>query len=101
MSSETFSIPRNSVRRLNPYIQNPLAKLFIFESFTPQNVAQGKKSMVPCLNPLDLAYWSTQPYQFGSPDKAVKYFLKPAEDNNTVVASTKDYDYLRLIWLKH
>jgi hypothetical protein len=55
-----------------------------------------KKSMVECLNPLDLAYWSTQPYQFGSMDKAVKYFLKPLEDNKTLVANTKDYDYLRV-----
>jgi hypothetical protein len=55
-----------------------------------------KKSLIPCSNPLEIPYWSTQPYQFGNPDRAVKYFLKPSNENKTVVSNTKDYDFLRV-----
>ena len=100
MSSETF-FSRNtkefSKTLKSITSKNPLAKFFYFlNPFHLKMLMRVKKSMVPCLNPLDLAYWSTQPYQFGSTDKAVKYFLKPAEDNKTVVANTKDDDYLRV-----
>lgn len=54
------------------------------------------KSMVPCKNPLELSYWSTQPYRFGGESSAVKYFLSPSKENVTVVENTSDYDYLRV-----
>ena len=54
------------------------------------------KSMVKCANPLDMNYWSTQPYQFGAPDKAVKYYLKPSPDNVILNENTKEENYLRI-----
>lgn len=52
--------------------------------------------MVPCDNPLNMDYWSTQPYQFGHLDKAVKYFLKPSPDNIILNEEYEDYNYLRI-----
>ena len=54
------------------------------------------KSNVRCSNPLELNYWSTQPYQFGDVHRAVKYFLKPHAENNLVVSNETDDDYLRV-----
>ncbi|HSC52732.1 MAG TPA: SRPBCC family protein [Phnomibacter sp.] len=49
-----------------------------------------------CSNPLAIAYWSTQPYQFGQTDSAVKYFLKPRCTNAIVVENEREEDYLRI-----
>ena len=54
------------------------------------------KTMIHCSNPLELSYWSTQPYQFGKPGNAVKYLLKPHAGNHLLVANTSDYNYLRI-----
>ncbi|MEP7317916.1 MAG: catalase family protein [Panacibacter sp.] len=53
------------------------------------------KSNIACNNPLEIPYWSTQPYQFGDESTAVKYFLKPATGNKLVNDNTTDYNYLR------
>jgi len=55
-----------------------------------------KQSNVFCSNPLELAYWSTQPYQFGKSSSAVKYHLRPSPDNKVIVENTSDYNYLRI-----
>ncbi|HSB93746.1 MAG TPA: SRPBCC family protein [Flavitalea sp.] len=48
-----------------------------------------------CSNPLSIAYWSTQPYQFGSGNVAVKYHLRPSPDNVIVNENLDDDLYLR------
>lgn len=53
------------------------------------------RSLIRCENPLNIPYWSTQPYQFGESDKAVKYFLKPSPYNTIVNENTTDDNYLR------
>jgi hypothetical protein len=50
----------------------------------------------PCSNPVAIAYWSTQPYQFGSTDVAVKYHLRPSPDNVIVNEDLQEDDYLRI-----
>ena len=42
------------------------------------------KSNISCNNPLELNYWSTQPYRFGGETVAVKYLLKPSNENRIV-----------------
>lgn len=54
------------------------------------------KSLVKCKNPLDMSYWSTQPYQFGASDKAVKYFLRPSPYNKIINEGFTDENYLRI-----
>ncbi len=48
-----------------------------------------------CKNPAELNYYSTQPYQFGTINSAVKYFLKPWENNNLFIENLTDEFYLR------
>lgn len=52
-------------------------------------------SNIYCDNPVNIPYWSTQPYQFGTVDRAVKYHLKPSPTNQIENENTTDYDYLR------
>ena len=54
------------------------------------------KSQITCKNVLELSYWSTQPYRFGAPDKAVKYFVQPSSNNLLTNENTSDDDYLRI-----
>ncbi|MCJ7465334.1 MAG: hypothetical protein MUO53_01400, partial [Maribacter sp.] len=54
------------------------------------------KSLVKCDNPLNISYWSTQPYQFGGPDQAVKYYLKPSPDNRILNENVQEENYLRI-----
>lgn len=54
------------------------------------------KSMIKCQNPLSTSYWSTQPYRFGSDDRAVKYFVKPRADNNIINEDFKDDNFLQI-----
>lgn len=54
-----------------------------------------KKSNVACNHPLELTYWSTQPYQFGDPHRAVKYMVRPSPSNQLVTDNTTEPDYLR------
>jgi len=54
------------------------------------------KSFIACNNPLEIPYWSTQPYQFGDQSTAVKYFLKPSPHNQLSTPETTDENYLRL-----
>jgi hypothetical protein len=53
-------------------------------------------SLVKCDNPLNIPYWSTQPYQFGDPEKAVKYYLKPSPENRIINENLKEDNYLRI-----
>jgi hypothetical protein len=48
-----------------------------------------------CNNPAELNYYSTQPYQFGTINSAVKYFLKPWPSNNLIIENKSDPYYLR------
>lgn len=100
MSSETFfSKNTKQFRKTLKSItsKNPLAKpLYFLNPLHLGTLLRVIKSRISFSNPLEIPYWSTQPYQFGHPDKAVKYFLKPSEANKTVIANTKDYDFLRV-----
>jgi hypothetical protein len=51
---------------------------------------------IHCNNPFSIPYWSTQPYQFGSTSRAVKYFLKPSGDNKILIENEREYNYLRV-----
>ncbi|MEP7252739.1 MAG: catalase family protein [Ginsengibacter sp.] len=53
-------------------------------------------SNIPCKNPFEIPYWSTQPYRYGNESTAVKYFLKPSADNKLIIADTNDYNYLSI-----
>ena len=53
-------------------------------------------SRVYCDNPLNIPYWSTQPYQFGTINRAVKYHLMPSPENTIVIENTKEDNYLRI-----
>jgi catalase len=59
-------------------------------------LARLMKSMKKCTNVLSETYWSTQPYRFGAPDKAVKYMVKPSAANNIINEGTEEDDYLRV-----
>lgn len=99
MSSETFFA--KTITELNTLLaaltsaSKIKSLLFFLNPFHLGTLLRIKKSMVACDNPLSIPYWSTQPYQFGKTDCAVKYFLKPSPVNTTVVENTKDYNYLR------
>ena len=54
------------------------------------------KSMKKAKNPLNLDYWSTQPYRFGAEDKAVKYFLKPSKSNKIINEDCTDDNFLKV-----
>jgi hypothetical protein len=100
MSTETFfSKSVKELSRLLNALTSPnfiKSKLFILNPFLWPIIFRAAKSKVACKNPLDIPYWSTQPYQFGATtDKAVKYHLRPSPSNITVVENTTDYNYLR------
>ena len=69
-----------------PYLLNPLHWPVL---------KRVKNSNIACSHPLALTYWSTQPYQFGDPHRAVKYMVRPAAQNQLVVEDTSSPDYLR------
>ena len=99
MSSETFfakSIKELS-RLLSAMTSSNILKsnLFIFNPLQWPIIVRASKSKVSCENPLSIPYWSTQPYQFGTIDRAVKYHLRPHADNIIVVENTTDPNYLR------
>lgn len=54
------------------------------------------RSNIHCDHPFQIPYWSTQPYQFGDLNTAVKYFLQPSQKNKLTITGTSDYNYLRL-----
>jgi catalase len=100
MSSETFFSHnlvefRQSLKAATA--KSKLALLFYF--LNPKHWGLFKrlmKTMIACENPLEEKYWSTQPFQFGADDRAVKYFVKPWSNNNYINENTSDYDYLRI-----
>lgn len=81
-SSTSFFVSRIILYFLNPIHWNILKRLV--------------RSFIKCDNVLNIPYWSTQPYQYGDDDKAVKYYLKPSEYNKIVYENTTDDDYLRV-----
>jgi hypothetical protein len=99
MSSETFFA--KTIKELNTLLaaitsaSKLKSLLYFLNPFHLPTLMRIKKSMVACDNPLSIPYWSTQPYQFGTVDSAVKYHLRPSPSNITIVENTKDYDYLR------
>ena len=98
MSSETF-FSRN-VKEFSKLLKAATAKsklkLLLYAPFHIPILKRFGKTKVPCCNPLDIPYWSTQPYQFGNTSTAVKYFLRPSDENKIVIENTTDYDYLRV-----
>lgn len=100
MSSETFFA--KSIKELSKLLSavtkpNKVQTLFyvLKNPLLLSTLKRVRKSMIACDNPLTIPYWSTQPYQFGTTERAVKYHLRPSLDNETVVENTKDYNYLR------
>lgn len=99
MSSETFFAKniRELSRLLNAITSTNFVKnrLFILNPLLWPIILRAAKSKVACKNPLELSYWSTQPYQFGKTACAVKYHLRPSSGNTIVVENTSDYNYLK------
>ncbi len=99
MSSETFfsknlkefgktmkAFTSGSKLKILLYVLNPLHWKLI---------GKVAKTNIKCQNPAAIPYWSTQPYQFGTANRAVKYFVKPVDTNHVVTSNTCDFDYLR------
>ncbi|MEB2787021.1 SRPBCC family protein [Algoriphagus persicinus] len=99
MSSETFFA--KTIKELSKLLKAMTSanfiksKLFFLNPLLWPIILRATKSKVACKNPLDIPYWSTQPYQFGTIDSAVKYHLRPSPSNTIVVENTTDYNYLR------
>lgn len=100
MSSETFFSRNLGEFRVTLKASTAKSKFrLLFYFLNPKHwgiLKRVMKSMIKCDNPLDTSYWSTQPYRYGAPDKAVKYFLKPSDNNVLVNENTSDEDYLRI-----
>lgn len=54
------------------------------------------KSNIACKHPFVIPYWSTQPYQYGTGSRAVKYFLQPSANNKLLYTDLMNENYLRL-----
>jgi len=100
MSSETFF--SKNIKQFGPLLRAATAedskKLVLKYALTHLKVIMRLvKSRVKCDNPLNIPYWSTQPYRFGKQqDKAVKYFLEPSKDNVIINEDINEYAYLRI-----
>lgn len=100
MSSETFFSKdveefRSAMKALTA--KSKLALLFFFlNPFKWKLVGRMMRALIHCNNPVETPYWSTQPYRFGAPDRAVKYFLKPSENNTIINEDTSEHNYLRI-----
>jgi hypothetical protein len=99
MSSETFFA--KTIKELNKLLTALTSAskiktlLYFLNPFHLPTLMRINKSMVACDNPLSIPYWSTQPYQFGTVNRAVKYHLRPLPENQVVIENTTDDDYLR------
>ena len=100
MSSETFfsksiqefsktvtAFTSDSILKKILYLLNPLHWTLLMR-LSATNIA--------CDNPANIPYWSTQPYQFGEANRAVKYHLKPSPNNRIRVENTKEDNFLRV-----
>jgi hypothetical protein len=99
MSSETFFSKNIGEFRqaLKSFTAKSKSKLLLY-FLNPRHWGLFKrlmKSMVKCDNPLNIPYWSTQPYRFGKQYRAVKYYLRPSAGNNIVNENITEDDYLR------
>lgn len=98
MSSETFF--SHNIEEFRATLKSATAKsklALVFYFLNPKHWGLLRRflgTMIECDNPLTIPYWSTQPYRYGAPDKAVKYFIKPL-DNPSVIENTTAPNYLR------
>lgn len=99
MSSETFF--SKNVKEFRNLLKSATAKnklkvlLYFLNPLHFGVLKRFGKSNIKCDNPLNISYWSTQPYQFQTMDSAVKYLLKPSAENTIVVENKTDFNYLR------
>jgi hypothetical protein len=98
MSSETFF--SKNIAEFRPMLKAATAKgklgLLLYMVTHPGITIRLMKTLVKCDNPLNIPYWSTQPYQFGDPGKAVKYYVKPSADNRILNENLTEANYLRV-----
>ncbi len=99
MSSETFFARdlvffRKTMRAVTSKNKLKLLAYFLNPLHWPM-VARLLRSNIKCDHPFEISYWSTQPYQYGAPEKAVKYFLQPDENNKLLYVEKKDENYLQ------
>jgi hypothetical protein len=99
MSTETFfaKTVKELGKLLHAITSSSLLKSILLILISPSiwpTLIRASKSKVACKNPLDIPYWSTQPYQFGK-NQTVKYHLRPSPSNIIVVENTTDANYLR------
>ncbi|PZX61160.1 hypothetical protein LV84_00148 [Algoriphagus ratkowskyi] len=98
MSSETFfaKTVKELSKLLKPMTSANLIKsnLFFLNPLLWPTLGRAIKRKVKCRNPLEIPYWSTQPYQYGK-GQAVKYHLRPSPSNLIVVENTTDDNFLR------
>jgi catalase len=99
MSSETF-FARNLVefrKLLKASTSKNKLKLvaFFLNPLHLPILLRVKRSMIACRNPFEINYWSTQAYQFGKQNMAVKYKIEPASDNKLFSEDVTTENYLR------
>ena len=98
MSSETFF--SKNIKQFAPLLHavttGDRKKLVKYALGHIKVISRFSKSKVKCGNPMEIPYWSTQPYRFGAPENAVKYYLKPSEDNILVTANLEEDDFMRI-----
>ncbi|AUC80769.1 SRPBCC family protein [Lacinutrix sp. Bg11-31] len=100
MSSETFF--SKNIKEFRGTLKASTAKnklKLLLYFLNPKHWSLLKRLMgtfIKCKNPLEIPYWSTQPYRFGALDKAVKYYLKPSADNCYVNENIKEPHYLKI-----
>lgn len=100
MSSETF-FSRNLIEfRKLLKASTAKSKFQLFKYFiNPAHWGLLKrflKLQINCSNPLEISYWSTQPYRFGGENTAVKYFLKPSSENRIINENTTEDNFLKI-----
>lgn len=100
MSSETFFSKNIKEFRATLKASTSKSKIKLLLYFlNPKHWSLFKrlmKTFVKCENPLAIPYWSTQPYRFGALNQAVKYYIKPWQNNRLINENFKEHDYLRV-----
>ena len=100
MSSETFFAKNlKHFRKLLKTAsgKNKLSLLaFFLNPFHWKMLVRIMKSNIECMHPFEIPYWSTQPYQYGTGSKAVKYSVQPSVNNELSYTGSTDDNYLRL-----
>jgi hypothetical protein len=99
LSSPTFLAP--NLKEFRPELKAATSKklinliLYFLNPLHRKVTVQTFKSRIRCPHPFILPYYSTIPFRFGDPDRAVKYHLRPHPSNHLEYTDTKNDNFLR------